>query len=161
MDIQLVHGLLHGIALPDAAYGLLRGAVGCFFTISGYHKLFNPSRHAALVETLTEDFAFLPRRMVRPFVAVNQWHVPMWEFGGGILFALGLGSVLVAFPLGFICFMACVVDGRKRVTGFGPIDRADRLDDWLYLPEVWYGLVLSAIILHGPGRYSLDHLIFG
>jgi len=34
-----------------------------------------------------------------------------------------------------------------------------RLDDFLYLPEVLYVLILGWLIFSGPGRYSIDGLI--
>jgi putative oxidoreductase len=33
------------------------------------------------------------------------------------------------------------------------------LDDFLYLPEVLYTLILFWLIFSGPGRYSIDGLI--
>jgi len=33
------------------------------------------------------------------------------------------------------------------------------LDDFLYLPEVLYVLILVWLIFSGPGRYSMDGLI--
>jgi putative oxidoreductase len=35
------------------------------------------------------------------------------------------------------------------------------LDDFLYLPEVLYTLILVWLIFSGPGRYSIDGLIAG
>lgn len=144
--------LITGLGLEDAAVGLLRAAVGSFTAISGYHKLFNRERHSGLVDTLTADKV--------PGVRFNQWFVPGWEFVGGSLFALGLFSVPMAFVLGAIYSVACLVDGRKRVADYRPIDCMDRLDDWLYLPEVLYGLILVAVILMGPGSLSLDALLW-
>ena len=40
-----------------------------------------------------------------------------------------------------------------------PIDEADRIDDWLYLPETLYAFMLIIIISAGPGPYSIDALI--
>lgn len=34
-----------------------------------------------------------------------------------------------------------------------------RLDDFLYLPEVLYVLILFWLIFSGPGRYSIDGLL--
>jgi hypothetical protein len=42
-------------AHTHGALTLNRLALGVFFAISGYHKLFNPSRHAALTRTLQDD----------------------------------------------------------------------------------------------------------
>ena len=44
-----------GAQAPDAALTLNRVALGAFFAISGYHKLFTPTRHATLVRTLQDD----------------------------------------------------------------------------------------------------------
>jgi putative oxidoreductase len=33
------------------------------------------------------------------------------------------------------------------------------LDDFLYLPEVLYVLILVGVIFSGPGRYSVDGVI--
>jgi hypothetical protein len=35
----------------------------------------------------------------------------------------------------------------------------DRLDDFLFLPEVMYIIIFLWLIFSGPGRLSVDHLI--
>jgi hypothetical protein len=47
--------LLQGAQVPNAALTLNRVALGAFFAIGGYHKLFNASRHATLTHTLQDD----------------------------------------------------------------------------------------------------------
>ena len=42
-----------------------------------------------------------------------------------------------------------------------PIDKGDRIDDWLYLPETLYAFMLIIIVSAGAGPYSLDALILG
>jgi hypothetical protein len=49
--------------------------------------------------------------------------------------------------------------GRQRIKLYKPIDEADRIDDWLYLPETLYAFML--IVSTGAGPYSLDALILG
>jgi putative oxidoreductase len=137
---------------PDAGQLILQSGVGLFFAISGYHKLFNKERHASLVQTLTSDGI--------PFVRFNQWWVPGVEFVAGTFLALGLFSVVSATMLLVICLVACAVDGWDRVKAYKPIDKADWLDDILYLPEVMYALILLHVILAGPGRWSIDNLLF-
>ena len=51
--------------------------------------------------------------------------------------------------------------GRQRIKVFKPIDEADRIDDWLYLPETLYALMLILVIAAGAGPYGLDALILG
>lgn len=136
---------------PDAAIALNRVVTGVFFAISGGHKLFNPGRHASLVETLKRDGI--------PLLRFNQWFVPGVEFVFGLTLTVGLFSVVSALMLGAICLVATCTDGAKRIRDWHPIDRMDWLDTLLYLPEVLYGVMLLTIILTGPEKYSLDHLL--
>ena len=52
MDLSIIS---FGADAPNAALVLNRMALGTFFAISGYHKLFNASRHATLTRTLQDD----------------------------------------------------------------------------------------------------------
>jgi putative oxidoreductase len=140
-----------GANAPEAALTLNRVALGTFFAISGYHKLFNASRHATLTRTLQDDGLRA--------VPVMQWLVPGVEFSGGCALLLGLLSALAAFGLFVVCLGAVALDARKRVTTWAPINRADWLGDLLYLPEALYCVGLAVVILAGPGPWSLDALI--
>ena len=64
-----------GVNAPGVALTLNRVALGTFFAISGYHKLFNASRHATLIQTLRDDG-------VRALPTM-QWLVPGVEFSAG------------------------------------------------------------------------------
>lgn len=144
--------LAHGFQAGDVAIALNRVALGTFFAISGYHKLFNVERHNRLVSTLKADGI--------PLLRFNAWFVPAVEFLAGVTLTLGLLSVVSALLLGAICLVATCCDGWARVCAYKPIDTADYLDDLLYLPEVLYGIMLLTVILTGPERYSLDHYLF-
>ena len=50
---------------------------------------------------------------------------------------------------------------RSELECYKPIDEADRIDDWLYLPEVLYAFMLIMVVSAGAGPYSLDALILG
>jgi uncharacterized membrane protein YphA (DoxX/SURF4 family) len=64
--------LFAGIGWTDIALTLSRIAVGAFFMLSGYHKLFNAERHRVLAEEL--------RGLGIHAVGFNQWWVPTVEF---------------------------------------------------------------------------------
>jgi putative oxidoreductase len=145
MDASLI---TLGAQAPDAALTLNRVVLGIFFAISGYHKLFDPSRHATLTQTLQDDG-------VRA-VPIMQWLVPGIEFSGGWALIIGLLSALAAFGLFLICVGAVVLDATKRVGAWQPIDRADWLGDLLYLPEALYCIGLAVVMLGGPGPWSID-----
>jgi uncharacterized membrane protein YphA (DoxX/SURF4 family) len=140
--------ILQGAQAPNAALTLNRVALGVFFAISGYHKLFNASRHATLTRTLQDDGVHdLP---------VMQWLLPSAEFSGGCALIIGLLSVLAAFGLFVICIGALALDAVKRIRAWQPLDRADWLGDFLYVPEALYCIGLTVVMLAGPGPWSLD-----
>ena len=134
------------------AFAGVRVATGLFFAISGYHKIFNPARHQSLVDTLATDGIPVPR--------YSAWLVAISEFVFGITLVVGLLTQLSALVLLVICTVATAVDGLKRVRGMHPIDRADLVDDLLYLPEVTYILLLILFVTNGGSALSIDALIF-
>lgn len=150
---QALDVIQHGIGGGDIAYAGVRAMTGAFFTISGYHKLFNRQRHASLVQTLKDDHV--------PLVSFNQWWVPAVEFCCGTALGCGLLTPAAALMLFVICLVASCTDGLKRIIGWQPLDRADYIDDILYLPEAVYCLMLFLFICNGGGRYSLDAIIGG
>jgi putative oxidoreductase len=149
----MIEILLHGVGWTDIALTLNRIAVGAFFMLSGFHKLFNAERHRSFVDEL--------KGLGVPRVGFNQWWVPSVEFaaGGGVL--IGLLAPLAALGLFVVILVAIATSGRQRITLYKPIDEADRIDDWLYLPEILYAFMLILVISAGAGPYSLDALILG
>jgi uncharacterized membrane protein YphA (DoxX/SURF4 family) len=143
--------LTHGAQAPNAALTLNRVALGVFFAISGYHKLFNASRHATLTRTLQDDGVHA--------VPIMRWLLPSAEFGGGFALIVGLLSVVAAFGLFVICVGALALDAVKRIRAWQPLDRADWLGDLLYVPEALYCVGLTVLMLAGPGPWSLDAAI--
>jgi putative oxidoreductase len=145
--------LFNGVGWTDIALTLNRIAVGTFFMISGYHKLFNPERHRVLAEEL--------KGLGIHAVGFNQWWVPSVEFAAGAAVVIGLLAPLAALGLLFISFVAIVTSGPQRIKVSHPIDKADRIDNWLYLPELLYVFMLILVISAGAGPYSIDAVIFG
>lgn len=148
----------HGLAAVDSqlakdvALAVARISVGTFFAISGANKLFVAQRHASLRANLTKNGI--------PAIPFMEWWVPFWEFASGAMLAVGLLSAFSAGVLGIICLVAICCEAPRRVDAFQPINRADRVADWLYLQEVLYLVLLSVNVIAGTGRFSLDHLLF-
>jgi len=143
--------LFNGVGWTDLALALNRIAVGTFFMLSGYHKLFNAERH----RTVVEEFKALGIHAV----GFNQWWVPLVEFAAGGAVVVGLMAPLAALGLLFLILVAIVTSGPQRIKLYKPIDEADRIDDWLYLPEVLYVFMLIVVVSAGAGPYSLDALV--
>jgi uncharacterized membrane protein YphA (DoxX/SURF4 family) len=145
--------LFNGVGWTDIALTLNRIAVGAFFMLSGYHKLFNAERHRVIVDEL--------KALGVPAVGFNQWWVPLIEFAAGAGVLIGLLAPLAALGLLVIILIAMATSGRQRIKVYKPIDEADRIDDWLYLPETLYAFMLIMVVSAGAGPYSLDALILG
>jgi putative oxidoreductase len=145
--------LFNGIGWTDVALALNRIALGAFFMLSGYHKLFNAERHRVFTDEL--------KSLGVPALGFNQWWVPLVEFtaGGGVL--IGFLAPLAALGLLVIILVSIATSGRQRIKLYKLIDRADRIDDWLYLPETLYAFMLIIVVSAGAGPYSLDALILG
>ena len=67
--------LFVGVGWTDLALTLNRIAVGAFFMLSGYHKLFNTERHRTFVDEL--------KALGVHAVGFNQWWVPTIGFSAG------------------------------------------------------------------------------
>jgi uncharacterized membrane protein YphA (DoxX/SURF4 family) len=65
---------------------------------------------------------------------------------------MGLASTVV-FTI------AIATTGAQWIRLSKPIDKADRIDDWLYLPEILYVFMLITVVSAGAGPYSLNALI--
>src|SRR5208282_5089368 len=143
--------LFNGFGWTDIALTLNRIAVGLFFMLSGYHKLFNAERHRALADQL--------RELGVHAVGFNQWWVPLVEFAAGGAVLVGFLAPLAALGLLVLILVAIATSGRQRIKLYKPIDEADRIDDWLYLPETLYAVMLIVVISAGAGPYSLDAAI--
>jgi uncharacterized membrane protein YphA (DoxX/SURF4 family) len=145
--------LFVGVGWTDIALTLNRIAVGAFFMLSGYHKLFNAERHRTVVDEL--------KVLGIHALGFNQWWVPLVEFSAGGAVLIGLLAPLAALGLLVLILVAIVTSGPQRIKVYKPIDEADRIDDWLYLPEVLYAFMLIMVVSAGAGPYSVDALILG
>jgi uncharacterized membrane protein YphA (DoxX/SURF4 family) len=143
--------LFAGIGWTDVAFVLNRIAVGAFFMLSGFHKLFNAERHRSIVDEL--------KSLGVPALGFNQWWVPLVEFSAGAAVLVGLLAPLAALGLLVIIGVAIATSGHQRLKLIKPIDEADRIDDFLYLPETLYAFMLLMVVSAGAGPYSLDALI--
>jgi uncharacterized membrane protein YphA (DoxX/SURF4 family) len=65
----MIDQLFVGVGWTDLALTLNRIAVGAFFMLSGYHKLFNAERHRSFVDEL--------KGLGVPAMGFNQWWVPL------------------------------------------------------------------------------------
>jgi len=125
-----------------------RVLVGIFFCISGGTKLFVKARFGVLEQTMVQSHI--------PFPHANALFVAIVEFACGTALALGLLTPLCAAMLMGDMIVAIAANRIHSIRTSGVLAW---LDEFLYLPEVLYTLILIWLIFSGPGRYSVDGLI--
>jgi putative oxidoreductase len=121
---------------------------GIFFCISGGTKLFVPAQFSVMEHTLAESHI--------PFPHANALFVSVAEFAGGAGLAFGLLTPLCALALAINMIVAVATNRIHSIQAKGVLAW---LDDFLYLPEVLYVMILVWLMFSGPGRYSIDGLI--
>ena len=126
----------------------VRVLTGLFFTISGGTKLLVPAQFSIMEHTLADSHI--------PFPHASALFVSLVEFACGAGLTLGLLTPLCALVLVVDMIVAITTNRINSIQASGILAW---LDDFLYLPEVLYVMILVWLIFSGPGRYSIDGLI--
>jgi len=130
---------------------LARVALGVFFAISGAEKLFVAGGRQRVYETL------VAARI--PFPEAMAYFVSGVELVCGSMVAVGFLSSPACAALAIDMIVAILTDTLATMPkGLSPLNW---LDDFLYLPEVLYVLLLVWLICSGPGEFSVDAWLAG
>jgi putative oxidoreductase len=130
----------------DLAAVLVRLTIGQAFLLTGLGKLRNQERTA-------DYFASLGI----PAASAQAWFVGGLECVGGGLLILGLVTRPIATMLIGTMVVAILTADRADFLGALAVSPEKGLTDvvpWMF------GLLLLALVAHGAGRLSLDHLTF-
>lgn len=127
---------------------VVRVLIGIFFCISGGNKLFVKAQFDVLEKTIVQ--------IRLPWPHATALFVATVEFVCGAGLALGFLTPLCAAMLMGDMIVAIATTSVHSIHANGILGW---LDDFLYLPEVLYTLILFWLIFSGPGRYSIDGLI--
>jgi putative oxidoreductase len=129
---------------------LFRIALGLFFFVSGFNKLFVPENQKIMLETIT-DAGFPMPALVAVFVA-------SCETIFGMFLAMGLLTRLSALFLMIISIVALLTVGIHQIpSGLN----AMTWYSWLfYLPEGSYILIALSLIVQGCGPAGVDQWIY-
>ena len=146
------HAIQRAIATLRAAEWMpmtaARVLIGIFFCISGGTKLLVSGELRSMELTMAQSHI--------PFPHSSALFVSLVEFacGGGLAF--GLLTPVCAVVLVVVMITAVATNRIHSIEASGAIAW---LDDFLYLPEVLYVMILVWLIFSGPGRYSVDGLV--
>ena len=136
-------------SLEELVVLLARISLGVFFAISGGNKLFVATQYKLMYETIVGAGI--------PFPHLMTYFVSSVEFVCGCLLIIGLLSTVCCVV--FIIDMIVAITTVQLATITKALSFIDRLDDFLYLPEVMYIIIFLWLISSGPGRLSIDHWI--
>lgn len=117
----------------------IRLVFGYFWAQTGWAKMHN-------LEGFTARFV----EWGIPFPALSATVSSVTEFIGGLLIMLGLATRLTMLPMIFNMLIAMAVVVLPEIS---------TLDEFSELDETLYVLVFFWLLMAGPGRASLDHLI--
>ncbi len=147
------HAIQYALAKLNAAEWIplttARVLTGIFFCISGGAKLLVPSRFSEMQQTLIQSHI--------PFPHASALFVSLVEFACGSGLVVGLLTPLCAVMLMVDMIVAILTNRLASIQASGFLAW---LDDFLYLPEVLYVLILFWLLFSGPGPYSVDSRIF-
>ena len=124
-----------------------RVLIGIFFCISGGTKLLVSAQFRSMELTMAQSHI--------PFPHASALLVSLVEFACGCGLTFGLLTPVCAVVLVVVMIVAVVTNRIPSIEARGAIAW---LDDFLYLPEVLYVMILVWLIFSGPGRYSIDGL---
>jgi putative oxidoreductase len=151
-DSSIRHAIQSAKATRRAAEWMpmtgVRILIGIFFCISGGTKLLVPAQFTMMEQTMVQSHI--------PFPHASALFVSLVEFACGSGLALGLLTPVCALVLVSVMIVAV---GTNRIHSIQASGVLAWLDDFLYLPEVLYVMILIWLIFSGPGRYSIDGLI--
>ena len=146
------HAIQRALATLHAAEWIpmtaARVLLGIFFCISGATKLLVPAQLTLMERTLAQSHI--------PFPHANALFVSLMEFACGTGLAVGLLTPLCSLTLVIVMIVAIATNRIQSIQASGVLAW---FDDFLYLPEVLYVIILAWLIFSGPGRYSIDGLI--
>ena len=122
----------------------VRVLIGIFFCISGGTKLLVPTQFSVMERTLAQSHI--------PFPHANAFLVSLVEIASGAGLVVGLLTPLCALVLVVDMIVAVATNRIHSIQASGVLAW---LDDFLYLPEVLYVIILVWLIFSGPVAAAL------
>jgi putative oxidoreductase len=150
---RMVGACQHVTAHQWVALLLARLAIGFFFVMSGYNKLFVQG-----IGYLRDEFIVYGI----PLPLLSAWIDALVQFIGGCAIMVGLGTRLWSILVGFAMLVASLVVTIPDVLQKDIPAAAHGLLFWgwfYYRPEPIYITVFLLLLFIGPGKASLDQVI--
>ena len=151
-----------GFGAGDLALLMIRVITGLFFVCYRFRWIYDPSDPDCQWFSPARKMRLINRLCscgygANPIVAAA---VAIVEVLAGIGLVLGFLAVPSAFALVVILLFANCCLPKEEIPLMKPVDRVDVVACYLRLIEPLYLTMALAIILLGPGKWSLDYLIW-
>jgi len=152
--------ILDGVGSASLLLCALRIYLGVFMILARFRWFYDPSR--------PEDPWFNDGRHISLHKTVSTCGFTHWalaatvaivEMLAGLALVFGLMTVPAAFGLLVILLVATWCKGGEKTAKQEPVDRIDWVSCYLWTPEPGYIMVAFAILVLGPGMFSLDHIL--
>lgn len=156
--------VVHGLNAIDAALLITRLLLGVFFVLARFRFFWDPSKPAGYRWcNIDRQFSFVKKLHYcgcakRP--TVWAWTAAVAEVLAGLGLIVGLLTWVSALGLLIVLLVASRCTWRQKVYEQHPVDSADVVCAYLWRVEGLYIGLAIMIILAGPGKYSLDYLLF-
>jgi uncharacterized membrane protein YphA (DoxX/SURF4 family) len=162
----------------DLTLFILRSLVGAFFILYRFRWVYDPA-----IKLEYRDHYVLGVCLVEKVATWNRWFnekrhrkleqklmacgyapklaapVAVVELAAGAALIVGLLTQLAALGLFIILIAATIKTAKEKIALQKPVDRIDVAACYLWLCEPQYIALCLAIVLMGPGAWSLDALL--
>jgi uncharacterized membrane protein YphA (DoxX/SURF4 family) len=152
-----------GLVSHDWGALIVRLILGGFFILARFrffwdpsnpeHCFLNPIRHASLTAKMCHCG-------VKGNPLFWAWFTAIVEVFGGLSVATGLLTYLGALGLIAITIRGTMCTAKAKVMEQKPVDLVDCVSCYLWRVEGIYIAMAALVFILGPGKYSLDSLIW-
>jgi uncharacterized membrane protein YphA (DoxX/SURF4 family) len=141
---------------------LLRLVLGSFFVLARFRFFYDPSKPYGAQWLNRERVSHLSAKL-RSCGYCNSClacFVACVEVGGGFALIFGLLTMLATIGLLVVLILATLCTAQTKVGEQCPVDGLDCCSCYLWRVEGVYIVIGLALLLFGPGAYSLDAMLF-
>ena len=153
--------LVTGAGALDLSFLINRVIIGIFFVSYRFRWFYDPAQPPC-----DRWFSAFRRTKLRTRLCTCRYPVVMApavaviEVLAGLALIVGLLTVPAAVGIVVIMIFANCCTPPEEIPAMNPVDKLDWLSCYLRLVEPLYLWMAVMVIMHGPGRYSLDYAIW-
>jgi uncharacterized membrane protein YphA (DoxX/SURF4 family) len=147
----------------DGASFVLRLYLGVFFILARFRYFYDPSRTVGDRWLAEARHLSLKKKLHHCGHGCTDWlpnFVAIVEVFAGLGLIFGLLTTLSAAGLLIICLVGTWCTAHEKTMRQNPSDQIDIVSCYLWTPEPGYAVIALAIILIGPGAFSIDSLLW-